>query len=478
MLSNTTIAVLMASLDGNIVLIALPTIAKDLPGHSIFILLWILIGYGLITAVVLLNFGRFSDMYGRVKLYDLGLAIFTGGSALCGFSQTGIELVVFRMIQAIGAGFLFSNSAAIITDAFPPNERGTAIGINQVSIVVGSVSGLVLGGFLTEVAGWPSIFFVNVPIGIFAFVWSRSRLKEIGTIEGGQKIDYVGNITFAVGLSLLLLGVTLGALGALDPIGLVAYLGVGTAMLATFGYVETRTTQPMFDLRLFKNRVFTGQNIAIFLNSLARGGFSFVLVFYLQGPPHLLDPLTAGLYLVPVSASLAILGPISGRLSDRHGPRAYTTLGLIISSIGFLLLTTIGPTTGFADLVLPFVLVGAGMGIFASPNRAAIMNAVPPNRRGVGSGISTTFVNAGVTFSLGFAIAIMASVLPLSSLQKIFLGQNISTQSFNPTLIPNFMSSIHLVFYISTALLLISIAPSLIRPGQKHPGNTPPKAIS
>jgi EmrB/QacA subfamily drug resistance transporter len=469
-LSNTTIAVLMASLDSNIVLIALPTIAKDLR-PSIFVLLWILIGYGLITAVVLLNFGRFSDMYGRVKLYNLGLAIFTGGSALCGFSQSGIELVVFRMIQAIGAGFLFSNSAAIITDAFPPNERGTAIGINQVSIVVGSVSGLVLGGFLTKVAGWPSIFFVNVPIGIIAFVWSRSRLKEIGTIERGQKIDYLGNITFAVGLSLLLLGVTLGALGAVDQIGLVAYLGVGTAMLVAFGYVETKITQPMFDLRLFKNHVFTGQNIALFLNSLARGGFSFVLVFYLQGPPHILDALTAGLYLVPVSVSLAILGPISGRLSDRHGPRVYTISGLIISSIGFLLLTTIGPTTGFVDLVLPFALVGAGMGLFASPNRAAIMNAVPPNRRGVASGISTTLVNAGITFSLGFAISVMASVLPLSSLKSIFLfGQNNSSQSLTAAVIANFMNSIHLVFYISTALLVISIVPSLIKP-EKHPGN-------
>ncbi len=469
-LSNTTVGTLMASLDTNIVIIALPTIARQLPGTSVFTLLWILIGYALITSVVLLNFGRLGDIFGRVRLYILGFAVFTAGSGLCGFSQTGVELVVFRMIQAVGAGFLFANSAAIITDAFPPDERGRALGINQVSIVVGSVTGLVLGGVLTGALGWRAIFFVNVPIGLVATLRARAGLRELAHPEEGQRIDWLGNITFAAGLATILLAVTLVALGQL-PLGeFYAAVAGGFVLLALFVVIERRVEQPMFDLSLLRIRLFTASTSATFLNALARGAFSFVMVFYLQGPPHFLDPLTAGLYLIPVSASLATVGPISGALSDRYGSRPFAMLGLAVAAGGFIWLTQIGAATSFAGLVGPFLLVGSGMGLFAAPNRAAMMTAVPPARRGVASGIGTTLTNCGVTLSLGLSVLVISQALPLGSLAAIFLG---STSTGIPlSAVGNFIASIRLVFVLSTGLLVVALVPAAMR-GAEHRGAVP-----
>ncbi len=470
-LSNTTVGTLMAALDTNIVLIALPTIGRQLAGTSVFDLLWILIGYSLVTAVVILNFGRLGDMFGRVKLYTLGFAVFTVGSALCGLSQTGLELVGFRMVQALGAGFLFANAAAILTDAFPPGERGKALGVNQISIVVGSVSGLVLGGYLTQFLGWRAIFYVNVPIGIFATLWSRARLRELAVMDPGQGIDWMGNLTFASGLTLILLAVTLGALQAQPGADTLGELFLGVALLGLFAYVETRVPNPMFDFGLFRIRIFSAANLAMFLNALARGAFSFVMVFFLQGPPRFLDPLTAGLFLIPVSASLAAMGPVSGVLSDRYGSRPFAILGLLVSAAGFFLLLSIGPGTTFSQLVLPLVLVGAGMGLFASPNRAAVMNSVPPNRRGVGAGIGTTLVNSGATLSLGFAILVMSGVIPVSELGAIFLGTTVSGVAVN---ISRFMDAIHLVFLISGLLLLVSVVPAALRGPEERRLGPPP----
>ena len=340
-LSNTTLGVLMASLDGNILLIALPTIAKDLPGTSLIDLLWILLGYQLVTASVLVNFGRLADMFGRVRLYNFGFAVFTAGSALCGLSQTSDQLIAFRMVQAIGAAFLFSNSAAIITDAFPRDERGRALGTNQVAIVVGSVMGLMLGGFLTATAGWRSIFWVNVPIGVFATAWSHYRLRELGLIKKGQRLDIPGNVTFAGGLTCVLLAITLYAVSSFTIQEFYLLSAVGVSLLAAFAFIEGRVQEPMLDFSLFRNRMFSAGNVAIFLNALARGAVSLVLVFYLQGPTMGLDPLAAGIFLIPISASLALFGPISGWLSDSHGARVLSTMGLLISSAGFLLLTSI-----------------------------------------------------------------------------------------------------------------------------------------
>jgi len=470
-LSNTTVATLMAAIDTNIVLISLPTIGRELPGTTATTLLWILLGYSLLTAVVLLNFGRLSDMFGRVRLYILGFAVFTLGSLLCGFSQTGLELVLFRLVQAIGAGFLFSNSAAIITDAFPPNERGRALGINQVSIVVGAVAGLILGGVITSTIGWRWIFFVNVPIGVFATLRARADLHELVKPAEKPHIDVLGNLCFAIGLTLILLGVTLGALEdvkAAEGLGMVV---LGVALLVAFVYVESREVAPMLDLSLFRNREFSGSAVSMLLNALARGAFTFVLVFYLQGPPRFLSPFTAGLFLIPVSASLATFGPISGWLSDRYGPRWFLISGLVVSAAGFLWLSTISANESFVALAPPLILVGSGMGLFASPNRAAMMSAVPPGRRGVASGIGTTFLNAGSTVSLGITLLVLAQVLPHAAILAIFLGS--PSQAIGPGVASGFLEAIHIIFLASAVLILSALVPSILRNAPRPAFPTP-----
>ncbi|HEX9196627.1 MAG TPA: MFS transporter, partial [Candidatus Bathyarchaeia archaeon] len=294
-LTNTTIGAFMSQLDGNIVLIALPTITRDLHASAIDAL-WVLMGYILMTAVTLLTFGRLADMYGKVRFYNAGFAIFTIGSGLCSLAQSGSMLVGFRLVQGVGAALIWSNNVAILTDAFPPTERGQAIGINLVAGVSGSVIGLILGGILTVSLGWKSIFWINLPIGAFATVWAHLKLRELGTVKR-EKIDPAGNALFGGGLSLFLVGLTLGALEGWTLIE-VAMIALGLAMLVGFGIVELRIQSPMMDLKLFKVRPFTAGIVSNFLASIARGGTGLVLTFYFQGA-LVLDALTTGFLLIP-----------------------------------------------------------------------------------------------------------------------------------------------------------------------------------
>ncbi|MHB1812082.1 MAG: MFS transporter [Thermoplasmataceae archaeon] len=458
-LSNTTLGVLMSSLDTNIVLIALPTIARQLPGTTLLDLIWILIGYQLITAAILVSFGRLADMFGRVKLYNLGFIIFTVGSALCSVSFTPVELISFRMIQGIGAAFLFSNSAAIITDAFPVNERGKALGTNQVAIVFGAAMGLVFGGFLVSLLGWRSIFWVNIPIGIFASLWSHFKLRELATIEKGQRIDLTGNFTFAGGLAPILVAITVYSLGSLSGLYALLMILVGVTLIVFFVIVEIRSRYPMFNMSLFKVKAFSYGSLALLLNALANGAVTIVLVFYLQGPTMRLTPLVAGIFLVPMSASLAIIGPISGFLSDRYGQRFFAVLGLVTSIIGFALLSLIGYTISFTQLLVPLVFVGVGMGFFASPNRSGIMSGSPPRYRGVASGMSATMNNVGRTFSTGIAFLVIAIGTPLTQLKSIFVG---SAVQGNAPWVSDFIASIHYVYIIGIVMLTAAIVPSLL----------------
>ena len=459
-LSNTIIGTLMASLDRNIILISLPAIAFDL--HTSFLtLIWIVLSYWLVTAAVLLNFGRLSDMFGRVKLYNMGFALFTLGSGLCSISQTGEQLILFRVIQALGAAFLFSNSAAIITDTFRENERAKALGLNQTSIVIGSVIGLVLGGFLTSYLGWRSIFWVNIPIGTFATIWSYSKLRELGVIRK-EKIDWLGNITFAGGLSMILIGVTLANFRIVTPFEILLFIICGVSLLILFIIIEKKIPKPMFDLSLFKIQPFIGGNIAIFLNALARGAFTLIMSFYLQGPSMRLNSLEAGIYLIPVSAALAAFAPLSGWLYDKYKIGFFTAIGLLVSAVGFFILTGIAVRTSFYEIVVPLIMIGAGMGIFASPNRASIMTSVPPARRGVSAGISTTFVMIGNSFSIGLVFLIMTNIVPLHTAEQLFSGSfNTSSIDMNNSIVTKFLSSIQLTFFISAIIMLISILPSL-----------------
>jgi EmrB/QacA subfamily drug resistance transporter len=478
----------MASLDLNIIFIALPTIASEL-GASLFTMVWIIIGYSLVTASVLMNFGHLGDIFGRVKLYTLGFIIFTFGSGLCSVSQSGEQLVVFRIVQALGAAFIFSNSIAILTDSFPSNERGKALGINQIAIVLGSILGLVLGGFLTSYLGWRSIFWINIPIGIIGVLLSSKYLKELGSIKK-EKIDWLGNISFAGGLFLVLAGITLWSFGIISNI-LIMFLFIfgGLSLIVIFVYIEKFISMgyPMFHFSLFKIKSFLGGNIAILLNSIARGDFIFLISLYLQGAFMNLSPVETGIYLTPVSVALTVFGPLSGWLSDKYDSRFFTTLGLFITGIGFLSLTQLQIKASFGELLLPFILLGAGMGIFASPNRASIMNSVPSNRRGISASTGTTLFYVGRSMSVGISFLIMTSILPSEYVKDIIIDfrntdtiittdtiNTTSNSTLNFTIINNnneaiankFLSSLHVIFFVSSILVFIAIIPAIIK--DKH----------
>jgi len=449
----------MASLDRNIVIIALPSIANELH-TSLITLVWIAIGYWVVTASMLLTFGRLADMFGRVKLYNLGFALFTFGSGLCCVSQTGEQLIVFRIIQALGAAFIFSNSSAILSDSFPESERGKALGINQISIVVGSVVGLVIGGALTSYFGWRSIFWINIPIGIFATVWAFSKLKELGTIKK-EKIDWMGNLLFTGGLTTLLVGITFGSFHLLSTFEIILCILAGISLLILFYKNEKKVNFPMIDLTLFRNRLFTSSNIAIFFNSLARGAFTFVMVFYLQGPTMRLNPLDSGIYLIPVSLALAIFAPMTGWFYDKYRSQIISQAGMIVSATGFIILATLGSRISYIDAILPLALIGAGMGIFTSPNRATIMNSIPPNRRGVAAGISTTLVMTGSAFSIELVFLIFSALLPSGSVDDIFSGStnqmSYDSIQLNDANLDRFILSIHVIFIVSALLMISSV---------------------
>ena len=488
-LGNTTLGTLIASLDLNIIFIALPTIASELD-ISLFTMVWVIIGYSLVTASILLNFGRLGDIFGRVKLYTLGFTIFTFGSGLCSVSQSGEQLVVFRIIQAIGAAFIFSNSIAILTDSFPSNERGKALGINQIAIVLGSVLGLVLGGFLTSYLGWRSIFWINIPIGIIGVFLSSTYLKELGSIRK-EKIDWLGNITFAGGLFLVLAGITLWSFGIISNILIIFLLTFGgLSLIIIFVFIEKFISKeyPMFHFSLFKIKSFFGGNIAILLNSIARGDFIFLISLYLQGAYMALSPVETGIYLTPISVALAIFGPLSGWLSDRYDARIFSALGLFITGIGFLFLTQLRLETSFVELLLPFALLGAGMGVFASPNRASIMNSVPANRRGISASTGTTLFYVGRSLSVGVSFLIMTSILPSEYVKDIIIDfrntdtiipipdiisasnntsdSSITNNKDDEAIANKFLSSLHIIFFVSSIMVFIAIIPAIIK--EKH----------
>ncbi|MGA7923214.1 MAG: MFS transporter [Thermoplasmata archaeon] len=469
-LSNTSVGTFMAVLDSSIVLISLPTIGRELPGASSGVLLWVVLSYNLVTTTLLLSFGRLSDMFGRVRLYTLGFAIFTIGSGLSSLAPSGGALLVFRVVQGVGAGFLASNSAAILTDAFPPNERGRALGINQVAAISGSVLGLVLGGVLTTSLGWRSIFWVNIPVGIFGTIWAHAQLRELHPREAHARIDWSGNVTFGVGLTSVLVAVTLGALiGWTDPFVL-TLLVLGPVLLAAFVLLERRAREPMFDVRLFRIRTFLIGNLAAALAALARGAFSFMIVFYFQGILFL-SAERSGILLLPLGVAFGIVGPIAGITSDRTGARFLGTAGLILSALGFALLLQFPANGPYPLLAAAMVLLGAGQGMFAAPNRAEVMSSVPAARRGIAAGTGTTFLNGGNLGSLALGFAVLAGVVPAATLAAVFAGQSIS----GGVDVHAFMDALHALFGIGLGLTLAAAFTNMLRGQRQIPKEISPR---
>lgn len=431
----------MALLDSNIVLISLPTIIRQLADTSTVDALWIIMGYIMVISTILLTIGRLGDIFGRIRLYKFGFAIFTIGSGLCSISFNGTVLVLFRLVQGVGAALIYSNSTAIITDTFPPSERGRALGINQVGGIAGSVLGLVAGGVLTSVLGWPSIFWINLPVGVFATTWAHLRLKELGIKTKGERPDIIGMVSFASGLALALVGLVFGSLAGWSSLDL-GMIIVGVLIIVAFVYVETKIHAPMMDMTLFKIREFSAGIFANLLASTARGAISFVLVFYFQGI-LLLDAFNAGVMLIPFSLAFVIIGPISGYLSDRRGSKPFATAGMVISAAAFFWFSLLPINAPYWLVVMPMILTGIGGGLFASPNVASIMTSVPVNRRGIASGMSSTLFNTGSLLSLGITFAIFATSVPNKILQEIFAGLPVPAGAID---LLRFVGAMHIVF--------------------------------
>ncbi|MGC8481257.1 MAG: MFS transporter, partial [Acidimicrobiales bacterium] len=436
-LSNTTIGMLMATINGSIVLISLPAIfngigINPLATSNSTYLLWMLMGFLVVTAVLVVSLGRIGDMFGRVRMYNLGFLIFTVFSILLSVSwlhgtSAALYLIILRVLQGVGAACLFANSSAIITDAFPSHQRGMALGINSVAAIAGSFIGLILGGVLAPVS-WRAIFLVSVPFGLFGTVWAYLKLRDTG-VRTPAKVDWWGNLLFAVGLISIMVGITYGILpygghtmGWTNPGVIAAILG-GVATLASFVYLETKVESPMFRLSLFRIRAFTFGNIATLLAALGRGGLQFILIIWLQGvwlPEHGYDyastPLWAGIYLVPLTVGFLIAGPLSGFLSDRWGARPFSTAGLLIQAATYLFLQLIPINFSYGEFAAIIALNGLAGGLFAAPNQAGVMNSLPPQQRGSGAGMMATFQNSAMVLSIGvfFSLIIvgLASTLP------------------------------------------------------------------
>jgi MFS family permease len=426
-LINVIISALMSSINGSITLISLPAIFNGIhidPLTSFQYLLWILMGYGLVTATLLLSFGRLSDMYGRVKLFKLGFLIFTVGSILLyltpGTGDVGaIELIIFRIIQAVGAAFLMANGSAILTDAFPVSERGRALGINMVAFMSGQFIGLLLGGILA-VYDWRFVFLVSVPFGLLGTIWSSYKLKETSWRAPKASIDIMGNITFVASITSILVGVTYGLMPyGSDPMGwhnpwVIISMVLGVALLIAFPFIENRVENPMFRMDLFKVKMFTYANSAGFLNAMGRGGMMFMLILLLQGiwlPLHGYSyestPFWAGVYMLPLTIGVVIMGPISGILSDKYGPRWIATGGMVISTIAFLALVILPYNFSYLEFGAAIFLMGLGQGMFGSPNTASIMNSVSPQDRGIASGMITTVMTTAFTASMAMFFTIV-----------------------------------------------------------------------
>ncbi len=436
-LTNTTAGVLLATIDGSILIIAMPDIFRGIkldplvPGNSVY-LLWLILGYLVTGSVLVVSLGRLGDMYGRVRMYNLGFVIYTTASLFLTIDwMTGHEgalwLLIWRVVQGVGGAFLVGNSSAILTDAFPAHQRGLALGINNVAGISGTFIGLVIGGILAPIS-WRLVFLISVPTGIFGTVWAYRRLRDLSQ-RSRQPIDWAGNLTFAAGLILVMIGVTYGIqpYGG-DPLGwanpmVISCLTVGVLFLAAFGIIETRVRFPMFELSLFRIKAFSFGTVSTFLAALGRGGLMFMLIIWLQGiwlPLHgysfARTPFWAGIYMLPMTAGFLLAGPIAGRLSDRFGSRPFATGGMIAAAGAFVLLELLPIDFSYPAFAGILLLNGLAMGAFSAPNRAGVMNSLPARHRGAGGGMNSTFMNSAQVFSLGIFFSLMiaglASALP------------------------------------------------------------------
>ena len=433
-LSVTTVGSFMAALDSSIVIIGLPTILQQLHA-SIVHGIWIITGYSLMMTILAVVLGRMADLLGRVRLYNLGFAIFTAGSLFCALSKTGEQLVISRLIQGSGAALLSVNSIAIITDAFPKEQLGMGLGTNIMAMNLGAISGYTLGGIMITTLGWQSIFLINVPIGIFGTIWGYLRLKEVRLKPAGQKFDFAGSILYCVALTTVLMALAIG-----DPLSIrnLIILGCGVAMFGVVMLVELKQKFPTLDLTLFKIRAFGAGTLTAFLGFLAFGCGPFLRSLYLQLILGY-SALKAGLLLIPLEVVIFILSPISGRMADRYGSRILTSIGLALNAAALIWFSTLTDKSSYGAVLISLVLFGAGMALFGPPNMTSIMGSVPAEKRGVANGIRMTITMTGGLLSVPFSLLLMSLVMPYKQLSQI-VG---STQLNNGNELPTFLHAVN-----------------------------------
>jgi len=464
-LSVTTVGALLASIQGSALLIALPNILAEL--HATFLtIIWVLLGYLLIVTVLTPIIGRLADLWGRKRLYNAGFVAFTIGSLMSGLAQPqfhGGDLIVGRVIQGLGAALLITNSTVIVTDAFRKGQVGLGLGVNQIAGAAGFLIGPIIGGLLTEFS-WRWVFLFNVPIGIFGALWGIWRLREPVRPLERQPIDWFGAITLSIGLFGILLALSMLGFPLLSQAVTIAILVIGIVSLVLFVAIEPRIKVPLIQLRLFRSRLFALANLSGLLNGIARGAVLFLLIFFLQGP-YGKDPLTAGLMLTPFGAAFMIIGPLSGRLSDRVGSRLLTPIGLGISAVGLFGLTTINQFTPYWLLAVYMALMGGGSGFFVSPNTNAIMSSVEPHTRGAAAGILNMLNNTGSMLSIAIVFPLALSQIPFQAIQQVFITGG--GMGHFASAIPLFLSGLHRAFLVSFMLSVIAAIVAVLRPAHR-----------
>jgi EmrB/QacA subfamily drug resistance transporter len=457
-LSCTSLGMLMATINSGTLIIALPDLERAL-GTSILSLVWVILAYMIASTVLVLTAGRLSDLFGRKKAYVGGFVVFGVASLGAGFAGGGTELILWRIVQGVGGAFLFANAAALVTDAFPREQLGLAMGTNTMVAAIGLVLGPVLGGALVAIS-WHWVFWFNVPFALAGAAWGSLILRELARPDSVRGLDLLGTTTFVIGLTGLVLGISKGGLsGWNDPV-VIGGLVAAALLLPLFVLIEARGRAPMLDLSIFRNRLFAAATGAAFINGLSRFALMFVFVFYFQGAQGD-DPITAGVKLTPMAIGMLVSSPLAGVWADRHGSRALAALGMVVTAVGLGLMTTLQVHTAYWQSTLWLFLVGVGSGMFNSPNTAAMMGTVVPHRRGIAAGARTMLQNTGAVISIAFVLAIVTSAVPKDVMLKIFSGvtSGLSTARLDP-----FIHNMHTALWVLAATSLVGAVVSLMRP--------------
>jgi EmrB/QacA subfamily drug resistance transporter len=468
-LSVTSLGMLMATINSGTLIIALPDLERSL-GTSLLELVWVILAYMIASTVLVLTAGRLSDLFGRKRAYVLGFVVFALTSLGAGFAADGTQLILWRILQGIGAAFIFANAAALVTDAFPKRQLGVALGTNTMVAAVGLVLGPVLGGVLVSIA-WQWVFWFNVPFGVAGAVWGALVLHELAKPDEQRGLDLPGTATFVAGLTGLVYGVSRGGISGWNDSLVIAGLAAAAVLLPLFVWIEYRGRAPMLDLTIFRNRLFAAATGAAFINGLSRFALMFLFVFYFQGAQGD-DPITAGVKLAPLAIGMLVSSPLAGLWADRHGSRALAALGMIVTAVGLALMTTLQVHTAYWECALWMLVVGVGSGMFNSPNTAAMMGTVPPYRRGIAAGARLMLQNTGAVLSIAFVLAIVTAAIPKDVLFRIFSGlaQGLSDAKLDP-----FIANMHTALWVLAATSVVGAVVSLMRP--RHVAGEAPAAV-